>query len=165
MPIQITIDENKFLEGKFLPKITLLKMLQNFVDKTYKKINGNSNKVDKDNDSHAVWYSKKEIDLLFEANANSGDTTKELGLRIYFGVHTNSEIENRTMPDRPSKYINQHTGILICTRGVGDSIDELLEDLDSVSINQSIAVSMTGYEEGQICPPPTCGKLSSQLNP
>ena len=76
MPIQIISDEKKFLHGKFLPRVTLLKMLQNFVDKTYKKKNGNPNKIDKDNDSHAVWYSKKEIDLLFEANSNSGDTTK-----------------------------------------------------------------------------------------
>ena len=80
-------------------------------------------------------------------------------------MHTNSETENRTMPDRPPKYIDQYTAILICTRGVEGGIDELLEDLDSISINQSIAVSKTGYEEGQICPPPTCGRLSSQLKP
>jgi hypothetical protein len=164
MPIQISSDENKFLEGKFIPRVTLLKMLQNFVDKTYKKKNGNPHKVDKDNDSHAVWYSKKEIDLLFAANSNPGDT-RELGLRIYFGVHTNSEIESRTMPGRPPGYMDQHTGILICTRGEGKDIEELLNDNDSISVHQRSSVSQTGYEEGQICPPPTCGKLSSQLKP
>ena len=160
MPLKIVGDEKDLKEKDFdtlIPRKTIIKMVQNFIDRTFK----GPRRVTRDLDSHAVYYSKKEIDELFAANGYdpSAPNADEFGLRIYIGLHGLSDLERTSMPRRPKEYIDQHTVILVTTKNKEDQ----LKTGDSVSTYQRDPG--TGLEEGQICPPPRCGTIDDELEP
>jgi hypothetical protein len=160
MPLKIVTDEKALhpaVPGTAIPFNTIIKMVQNFIDRTCK----GPRKITKDTDSHAVYYTKKEIDALFVANGYDPQNPDagNFGLRIYLALHANSEIERQSMPNRPVSYIDQHTVILVTTK---DKIDQLKEGnfVSTYQIDPG-----TGLEEGEICPPPRCGTIDDQLLP
>jgi len=118
---------------------TVVDLVQAFIDRTYKKSDTDPApvKVDYQSDSHAIYYSKAELDKLFAANTGAD------GLRIYIGMHEHTVQQDKGMPKRLEKYIHQHTVVLVCTKNKADMLDP----------NQSVNVAM---EEGEICPPPPC---------
>jgi hypothetical protein len=157
MPLKIVFDERKFILGTAIPRQTIIQMVQNFIDRTFK----GPRKITRDFDSHAVYYTKNEIDELF--NANGYDPTKpdadQFGLRIYLAVHGNTPVERTSMPTRPALYLDQHTVILVTTK---NKIDLLAEGafVSTYQIDPG-----TGFEEGEICPPPRCGTMDDELQP
>lgn len=160
MPLRIVSDEKSLMPQDFataIPRKTIIKMVQNFIDRTFK----GPRKITKDYDSHGVYYTKKEIDDLFAANGYdpSASDANQFGLRIYMAVHANSELERISMPTRPVAYLDQHTVILVTTK---NKQDLLLEGnfISSYQIDPG-----TGLEEGQICPPPKCGTIDDELEP
>jgi hypothetical protein len=158
MPLKITEAEKEFRVGTEIPRRTIVQMVQNFVNRTFKGYR----KVTRDNDSHAVYYSKREIDELFRANGyDPTNHSDDFGLRIYLGVHGDTQIERTSMPRRPEKYFDQHTVILVCTR---DKVDQL-DPGHFVSLYQKMSPG-TGLEEGEICPPPRCSTaIDDDLQP
>jgi|SRR5579859_3067314 len=143
MPLKI-IPPGQELHGTAIDLPTIVRMVQNFCDITHKNLGHGPIKVTIDKDSHAVHYTKAEIEALFAANPGSD------GLRIYFAVHQHSEEEDNAMPRRPPEYIGHHTGILVST----------IQMVDQLNVNNyisSLLVGGMGVEEGQICPPPKCG--------
>lgn len=105
--------------------------------------------IDIAKDTRAVWFSKEEIDELFKRNEASD---KKIGLRIYFGMHEDSPIQNEAMGEIHKKNIGQNTVVLVCTH----------DGEDCLSTDASVALSL---EEGSLCPPPRpCGSiLESEL--
>jgi hypothetical protein len=160
MPLKIVEDEKSFdpkTFGTAIPRKAIIQMVQNFIHRTFK----GPRRITKNYDSHAVHYTKKEIDALFAANGYvpGAPDADQFGLRIYMGVHSNTDIERRSMPRRPAEYLDQHTVILVTTKNNQD----LLVDGSSVSTYQ--IDPGTGLEEGQICPPPKCGTVDDELEP
>lgn len=134
---------------------TVVKMVQNFIDNTFK----GTKKLTHDKDSHAVHYTKADIDALFAANGfvEGSSNPSDFGLRIYLGFHTDSLIEKEAMPTRPANYIGQHTVILVATKDGKN----LLNPGDFVPMPKM--QPGTAVEEGQICPPPSCDDEISAL--
>lgn len=156
MPLKIVSDTKSLVPATEIPRTTIIQMVQNFIDRTFK----GPRKITKDFDSHAVYYSKKEIDALFAANGYDPATpdADQFGLRIYLAVHGNTPIERTSMPNRPAVYLDQHTVILVTTKL---KVDQLNEG-NFISTFQDPG---TGLEEGEICPPPQCGTIDLQLQP
>ena len=156
MPLQIVADEKSIL-GTQIPRKTIIQMVQNFVNRTFKGYR----KVTKDNDSHAVYYSKKEIDELFRVNGYNPDSpdASQFGLRVYLAVHGDTAIESAAMPNRPNRYQDQHTVILVATK---NKVDLLAE---GNFISSYLIDPGTGLEEGEICPPPKCSTIDDELQP
>lgn len=170
MPLDVTVDlKEKF--GTFIRLETIKKMVENFVYLTGKKSSPTDQfkPLSSTMDSHSVHFSKKEIDELFAANFPQDADPTKYGVRIYLGMHGLSAEERSDMPNRPQKYMNQHTVIIVCTHNYKDL---LIPGQHSVShiypLGQGepeIDGEGRGLEEGQICPPPAppCkGKLIFQ---
>lgn len=158
MPLRLTKPGEKAKFGTSIPFETVLQMVKNFIKKTHKDKNGAIKKVTKDYDSHAVWYSKKEIDDLFAANTGAE------GLRIYLGVHDNTPTEVQHMPRRKPGYMDQHTVILVCTdKDKRDMLDSYKDNAISAWHIKDLADG-SALEEGEICPPPSCnGEIDDEL--
>ena len=160
MPLKVVENEKNFVLGTEIPKKTIITMVQNFINRTFKGYR----KVTRDTDSHAVYYSKKEIDELFAANYDPSDPNAVYGLRIYLALHGDTSIEWASMPNRPKSYVDHHTVILVCTKNKKD----LLSPVNFVSLVHPISTTPgTGLEEGEICPPPKCsgGEIDDHLEP
>jgi hypothetical protein len=156
MPLKIISDTKSLVPATEIPRMTIIQMVQNFIDRTFK----GPRKITKDFDSHAVYYSKKEIDALFAANGYdpAAPDADQFGLRIYLAVHSNTPIERASMPNRPAAYLDQHTVILVTTKLKVDQLNE-------GNFISALQDPGTGLEEGEICPPPKCGTIDLELQP
>ncbi|HET6256213.1 MAG TPA: hypothetical protein VFE32_19200 [Puia sp.] len=128
---------------------TIVEMVQGFCEVTQKMIApAAARKLDIKNDSHAVYYTKAEVEQLFKDNLNSD------GLRIYLAVHRNGPNQSRELPHRPPAYLYQHTVILVATKN----------KVDQLATGNFVVTGNTGTEEGELCPPPACqGPIDAQL--
>lgn len=142
----------------FVQLDTIKAMVTEFVSKTYKlRENGAVEKLTYDNDAHAVWFSKEAIDQLFADNGYKPGAT-DFGLRIYLGMHGNSEAEKRDMPNRLPHYEGQHTAILVVTQNGEDLLNDVSTDAKVATFAAAAtSASGRGLDEGQLCPPPVCG--------
>jgi len=141
---------------KLLRFNTIVRMVQNFVDRTYKlQDSGAVTKVTKDQDAHAVSFSMSDLMAFIRDNGiDPANPDPSHGLRIYLGLHRHTPEEDADMPDRPENYINQHSVILVCTQNG--------EDLLTNDPTFAGAAGM-GLDEGQLCPPPACGAIDALL--
>lgn len=148
MPFQIVGEDSKMF-GSFIRLSTIKKMVENFVINTHKndpKI-GKVRPLEWNKDSHSVYFTKDEIDMLFASNQSEELDPSKYGLRIYFAYHSNSKEELDDMQGRPEDYLYHHTAILVCTHDKNDLL----------SVNNYVSQTHPrgkGLEEGQICPPP-----------
>jgi hypothetical protein len=134
--------------ARLVPFKVVVRLVQNFINGTFKSKEGAVQKVSSQNDAYAVYYSKEDLDKLFASHGYK-DGDSGFGLRIYLGLHGTSDEERQAMPDRPEHYIGQHTVALVCTKEGQD----LLDDEAALAL-----------EEGQLCPPPSpCGSIGSEL--
>lgn len=154
--------------GRFINRKTIVQMVQNFIDRTYKADkDGKPKKVTHDMDSHAVYYSKSKLDQLFKDNGYDPEApdADSFGIRIYLGMHQHTELEDAAMPTRPESYMNQHTVILVCTKDGVDQLNNKDAAKDGDDDEDDDDGTGNGLEEGQICPPPTCSDMDGDLKP
>ena len=108
-------------------------------------------------DGYSIWFSKAEIDALFNDNA-PGDPD---GLRIYFAMHGDSPVEQEVYVNHPT-YKGQYTTVLVCTRQDGALHRDLLTTGNFVSVP---GYQGMGLDEGTPVPPPPQGESGSLVVP
>lgn len=159
MPLNVTVDSKEKL-GTFIRLETIKKMVQNFVELTGKRksLIDQFKPLSSTMDSHSVHFSKQEIDELFVANFPPDADPTKYGVRIYLGMHGLSAEERSDMPNRPSRFIDQHTVIIVCTHNQTDLLEPGKNSVSHIYPlgygEPEIDGEGKGLEEGQICPPP-----------
>lgn len=159
----LIVDPGTVTFGEQITFPTIVQLVQNFIDKTYKDLGHGPQKVAYNADSHCISYSKATLDSLFAANSASNPD----GLRIYLGLHQHTPTEDADMPDRPENYIGQHTVILVCTSNGKDLLDpgNSVNVAASKKASPAAVLSGTAVEEGQICPPPyPCSTVDNSIH-
>ncbi len=139
-------------DDPFISVKAINQLVKNFLDYTLKvdTATGSVKKMQYDRDSYSVWFSMDEIKQLL--SDNSSEVLKPTGIRVYLGLHSDSDIENEEMPKRPKTYINHHTVVLVATFRNKDGVEEdILHTSDYVLLN---AANGLGADEGSISPPP-----------
>jgi hypothetical protein len=114
-------------------------------------------KLELTKDGYSIWFSKGEIDALFQDNASGNPD----GLRIYFAMHGNSPEEMDVYTNHPT-YKGQFTTILVCTQQDGQLHKDLLTTDHFVSVP---GYQGMGLDEGTPVPPPPQGESGSLVVP
>lgn len=152
-PPCLSIFNKNYIMGTFINKAAVVSLVKSYITHNAKKNSSapepEFKPIDKEKDALAVWFSKEEIDELFKRNEAPD---KKLGVRIYFGMHEDTPVQNEAMGNLHKSYIGKNTVVLVCTH----------DNEDCFSDDPSVALSL---DEGHICPPPRpCGGiLESEL--
>ncbi len=139
-------------EDPFISAKAINQLVKNFLEFTMKvdTTDGSLRKMHCQRDSYSIWYSLDEIRQLIRDNTNERQTPS--GIRIYLGVHSNTQVEYDEMPNRPPEYINHHTGVLVATFCNEEGVNvDILNTEDYISLSGATG---KGADEGSISPPP-----------
>jgi hypothetical protein len=152
MLLRVTDPERAKGEDPFISVKAINQLVKNFLSYTV-KVNTKTNmfkKMTYEQDSYSVWYSIAEIQQLIKDNTTPDKVPT--GIRIYFGLHSDSEIERDEMPNRPLEYLNHHTGVLVATVPNASGINvDILTTEDTISLSGATG---RGADQGSISPPP-----------
>ncbi|GAA4336736.1 hypothetical protein GCM10023149_45820 [Mucilaginibacter gynuensis] len=145
---------------------SVLKRLTNNFRKRVLYLHKNSDSPmahDLKNDSSSIWFSKADIEKLFDANRVDDNG----GLRIYFGVHDKdvmqTEFDDKLMVVLVATRFDAHSGKQVDQLYDNDK-HELVEPIALAPKMMTVAATGskqkleagTGLDHGKICPPAQC---------